>query len=318
MKLILASLLLSMLAPALAQYPTKPIRIIHHNAAGGPPDTQFRGLQPLIAPVLGQQLVIENRVGADGIIGAEAFVRSAPDGYTLFLANQGTVVANPVVREKLSYNTDDFVPIMLTGEFRSLVIVHPSVPANSLKEIIALAKAKPGYVTWSVGSSAPTTTSILYVNWFKKAHGIEFLAVPYKSTTESLNGVVSGQAMLTVYADGLAAKQVQSGKLRAIGTVGDKRSAVMPDVPSMKEQGIDLNVRSWYGLFGLKGTPDPIIRRLNADIRGIMDRADFQAKYTNGLGMMYESFTPEQFAAFVRREREEFIALAKLLDLKRE
>jgi tripartite-type tricarboxylate transporter receptor subunit TctC len=315
----LVSLLVAAAGAAFAQgYPAKPIRIIHHNAAGGPPDTQFRALTPLVTKALGQPLVIENRIGGDGIIGAEAFVRSVPDGYTLFLANQGVVIGNPFIREKLPYDVEDFVPIMLTGEFRSLVIVHPSLAANSMKEVLALAKAKPGAVAWSVGSSSPITTSILYVNWFRKAHGIDFLAVPYKSTTDALNAVVSGQAQLTVYADGLAAKQVQSGKLRAIAAVGDQRSAVMPDVPSLKEQGIDLNVRSFYGLFGLRGTPDPIIRRLNTELRRIVERPEFQEKYVAGLGMVYESFTPEQFGAYLKSQRDDFVKLAALLDLKKE
>jgi tripartite-type tricarboxylate transporter receptor subunit TctC len=313
--------LMCLLAPlgALAQaYPTKPVRILHPNAAGGPPDTQFRALLPTLSQNMGQPFIIENRVGGDGIIAAEAFVRSAPDGYTLLLANQAVVIGNPAVVAKLPYNVEDFAPILLTGEFRSLVIVHPSVPANNFKELIALAKAKPGEVTWSVGSSSPITTSILYVNWFKKAHGIEFLAVPYKSTTDSLNGVLSGQAMVTVYADGLAAKHVRGGKLRAISTVGHDRSAAMPEVPTMKEQGIDVDIKSFYGLWTVRGTPEPTIRRLNTEIRAIMDKPDFKDKYVTGLGMVYESMSPEQFSAYLRREREEFIALVKLLDLPKQ
>ena len=278
----------------------------------------MRALGPLIAQSLGQPFIIENRVGADGIIAAEAFVRSAPDGYTLFLTNQAVVIGNPFIREKLPYNIDSFVPILLTGEFRSLVIVHPSVPAKNMQEIVALAKAKPGTVTWSVGSSSPITTSILYVNWFKKAHGIEFVAVPYKSTTQALNAIVSGEANLTVYADGLAANQVKAGRLRAIAAVGDQRSAEMPEILSLKEQGIDLNVRSFYGLFGLRGTPDAIVRRLNTEVRRIMDQPDFQEKYVTGLGMVYESLTPEAFAAYIRSQREDFVKIATLLELKKE
>jgi tripartite-type tricarboxylate transporter receptor subunit TctC len=318
-RIVLFVLVLALPCAAFAQaFPTRPMRIIHHNAAGGPPDTQFRGILPAVSQNLGQPVVIENRIGGDGIIGAEAFVRSAPDGYTLFLANQAVVIGNPVVVAKLPYNVDDFAPIMLTGEFRSLVIVHPSVPANNFKELIALAKQKPGEVTWSVGSSSPITTSILYVNWFKKTQGLEFLAVPYKSTTDSLNGVLSGQAMVTVYADGLAARHVKGGKLRAIASVGHERSQAMPDVPSMKEQGIELDVKSFYGLFGLKGTPEAILRRLNSEIRGVLDRPEYREKYTTGLGMWYESYTPEQFAAYLKKEREEFVALAKLLDLQKQ
>ena len=310
-------LLLASTTVSAQAWPTKPIRIIHPNPAGGPPDVQFRGITPMLAQSLGQPFVIDNRVGADGLIGAEAFAKSAPDGYTLTLIGSQVVVGGAVTNPKLPFNVDrDFAPILQTGEFASAVVVNPAVPASSLQELIALAKSKPDTVAWAVGSASPITTSILYVQWFKAARDVHFFPVPYKSTTQALSAVVSGETHLTVYAIGQALSLAKSGKVKALAVIGDKRSPYLPDVPSLKEQGVEMYITSFFGLFARGGTPDPIIRRLNGEIRRVLEQPDVREKYTSALGMVYEPMSPEEFGAYVRKQRVEFAQLAKLIGLK--
>ena len=309
------------LACALAQaqgYPSKPIRIIQPAPPGGPSDVQIRAVAPLLQQTLGQPFVIENRPGGDGIISAEACAKAPPDGYTLCLANGGMIVANPLLHSKLPYDAEhDFVPIINMGVFTSAILVHPSVAARSMPELIALAKKEPGTVTWGTASTAPTSADALYIEWFKR-QGVQFLAVPYKINTQAMNGAVAGEVQVVLYAIGQAARLAKSGQLRPIATVSDARSAYLPDLPTMKEQGVDLTLRSWFGLFGRAGMAQQDVRRLNAEIRRIMEDAAFREKFSSAVGLNFEPNTPEEFAAFIRDERATLDRLYTQVGVKRD
>jgi tripartite-type tricarboxylate transporter receptor subunit TctC len=316
MLLALASICTSVLAQ---NYPSKPIRVIHPFSAGGPADTQLRAFGPLLAQSLGQPIIVDNRTGADGLIGMEGCLNALPDGYTLCDTSSETMVTWPLVRSKLPYDAErDFVPIINLGVFASAIIVSSSFPANNMQELIAIAKKAPGSVTFGVGSSVPTTAGNLYVEWFKATQDVHFLTVPYKTTTQALNAAVAAEVQVTLYAVGQAARFAKAGKIKVLGTIGDKRSPYLPEAPSLKEQGIDMAIAGWFGLFGRMGTPDAIIRRLNAEIRRAMDDPTFREKYASALGLMYEPSSPEEFTVFIRNDRANYARLFKLIGFKPE
>ncbi len=313
MKFPSACLSLLALACAVAHaqgYPSKPIRIIQPAPPGGPSDVQIRAIAPLLTQAFGQPIIIENRPGGDGIISAEACAKAPADGYTLCLTQSAVIIGNPLLHSNLPYDPErQFVPIINMGVFTSAILVHPSVPVHNMQELIALAKNKPEAVTWGTASTAPTTSESLYIEWFKKTQDVRFLPVPYKINTQALNGAVAGEVQVVLYAIGGAARLAKSGQLRAIATVDDKRSAYLPDLPTLKEQGVDLLVRSWFGLFGRTGMPEEGIRRLSAEILRVQGDAGFREKYSSAVGLNFQPNTPEEFAAFLRNERA---ALQKL------
>jgi tripartite-type tricarboxylate transporter receptor subunit TctC len=186
-----------------------------------------------------------------------------------------------------------------------------------MPELIALAKKEPGTVTWGTASTAPTSADALYIEWFKR-QGVQFLAVPYKINTQAMNGAVAGEVQVVLYAIGQAARLAKSGQLRPIATVSDARSAYLPDLPTMKEQGVDLTLRSWFGLFGRAGMAQQDVRRLNAEIRRIMEDAAFREKFSSAVGLNFEPNTPEEFAAFIRDERATLDRLYTQVGVKRD
>lgn len=311
-------LVLSFLAQA-QSYPSRPIRIIQPAPPGGPSDVQIRGIAPLLTQSIGQPLIIENRPGGDGIISAEACANAAPDGYTLCLTQSAVIVGNPLLHSKLSYDPErQFLPIIGMGVFTSALLVHPSVPANNVQELIALARKNPDFVTWGTSSSAPTTSEMLYIEWFKRTQDVRFLAVPYKINTQALNGAVAGEVNMALYAMGQSVRLAKNGQVRIIGTVDDRRSAYLPSMPTLREQGIDLLVRSWFGLFGRVGMPEEGVRRLNAEINRIQSDGDVREKFSTAVGLNFSPNTPEEFAAFIRSERNNLGKLYALVGLKKD
>jgi tripartite-type tricarboxylate transporter receptor subunit TctC len=298
-------------------YPSKPIRVVQPFPPGAPADTQLRALGPLLAQSMGQPIIVDNRPGADGLIGMEGCLAAAPDGYTLCDTSSEPMVTWPLVHSKLPYNAErDFVPIINHGVFASAILAGASFPANNMQEMLAIAKKAPGSVTFGVGSSVPTTAGNLYIEWFKATRDVHFLAVPYKSTTQALNAVVAGEVQVTLYAMGQAARFAKAGKVKVLAAVGDKRSAYLPEVPSLKEQGIDVTIAGWFGLFGRTGTPEAIIRRLSTEIRKAFDDPVFKEKYASALGLVYESNSPDEFAEFIRNDRANYAKLFKLIGFK--
>ncbi len=291
------------------QWPSKAVRIITPYPAGGPGDVPPRAFGQALSEMLGQPFVIENRPGGDGIIGAEACVTAPPDGHTLCFVSNGVTIVNPAIRRKLSYSLRDFAPIVHTGTLYTVVLAHHSVSANSMREVIAALKAKPESLTYGTNAGGP---SYFLVEWLKARMGVSFYQVPYKSATYALQAVVGGEVQLAAYAVGAARPLVQAGKLKALAINSDQRLASLPDVPTLKELGIEASYRSWFGLYGPAETPKDVVRRLNTEISRLLADAQFRSKSITPSGFETDwpaGTSPEEFARFLQSEREQFLKL---------
>jgi tripartite-type tricarboxylate transporter receptor subunit TctC len=294
-------------AGAYAQnYPTKPVRIIEPHQAGSVIDNVTRGVAQALTQGLGQPFVIENRFGAEGMIGAEACAKAAPDGYSLCVTDSLVVSLNPVIRTKLTYDPPrEFAPVVHIGFLSSAVVAHPSLPVNSMVELIALAKSKPGAITW--GSWGLTSLSTIYIEWLKNAKGISFYNVPYKSALQSTQAVLAGEINVSVFGASPAVPLAKAGKLKVLATNGEVRSSLNPDVPSFKEAGIDVFIRAWFGMFAPMGTPREMIQRVNAVAGKAISDPQFREKFLASQGVEFAppaGASADQFASFFKADRE--------------
>ena len=300
---------------ALAQHwPVKPIRIISPHPPGGPGDIPFRGFQEYLGPKYGQPFVIENRPGANAVIGAELCAKAAPDGYTLCGTNNGTVSINPLAYQNLPYDpAKDFVGVARLGDLESLIVAHPSVPANNLEELLAIVKTKPDSLTWStigVGSGAHMT-----VEWLR-TRGFQFLHVPFKGGEAAMNAVIGGQVNVSMNAAGRTAPMIKAGKLKAIAASGSQASAFVAGVRSMGESGFKVDTGVWIGLFAPSSTPRAIVERLNADINDLLKNKDYVSKYLSTQGLVPTGGSVNEFAVQLREERAFYEKLVKDTGLK--
>ena len=305
------------LATLAQSYPAKAVRIIVPHPAGGPADVPPRGLAEAVAESMGQPFIVENREGADGIIGAEACAKAEPDGHTLCSMSNGVAVVNPIVRKDTPYDMSRFAPVVQIGTLYSLILAIPSVPANSMKELLALAKAKPDSIT--VGTYGSINLASLFVQWTKARLAASFYPIPYKSASQGLRAALAGEVQVVSFALGQGAKLVQAGKLKAMGINSPKRVKQLPDVPTLRESGIDMDFNSWFGWFAPAGTPRDIVRRLNGEVARLIADPQFNAKFVASQGLASGWPTgapPEDFEKFLHSEREEFIKLAKIAGIK--
>lgn len=302
---VLGLLLALVLAPAcdaLAQaYPTKPIRIIVPFAAGGPTDTHSRWAAQYLNTAFGQPVIVENRGGAGGIIGTEAVAKAAPDGYTLLGGNPGPLTIAPSARKHLAYDPlKDFAPIILIAKSASCMCVHPNVPARNLKEFIALAKKSPGrinYATPGVG-----TVGHFAIESFATLAGIKMNMVPYKGAALYLTDLMAGYIDYAQVQVAQAAPYVASGRLRALGVTGSKRSPHLSNVPTAEEQGMKgWTSYNWNGILAPAGTPQPIIDRIYAVLsKPLHDPAT--RKQLDAMGFEVSGDGPAEYAAFLKAE----------------
>lgn len=264
------------LLPSVAQaqaYPAKPIRVIVPFGAGGPADIYARYLGKHMQGVLGQPFVVENRPGAGSIIGTDAVAKSAPDGYTLLVMSNTHTVNESLIPKKPFALMKDFVPIVPINYSDLLLVVHPSLPAKSVKELVALAKAKPRGLNYA--SSGNGTPYHMAGELFKALAGVDIVHVPHKGSGEARTSVMSGQTELMLDAITTMAPIARSGKVRALGTSGQKRSTVMPEVPTIAEAGVKgYETTIWLGIMAPAGTPKPILERLNSEITKVTTRPD--------------------------------------------
>ena len=312
---------LSLFRIASAQsYPTRSVRMLVPTGAGGPLDTVSRGLAQSLSQVFGQSFVVENRTGADGIIALEACAKSAPDALTLCSIDSWPITLNPILHPKLPYDPDrDFAPVIHYGTLGSALCVHPSVPANSLRELFELAKAKPDSIVFATYGLASNT--FFYVEWLKKVKGIPFMGVPYKSTSQAIQAVLAGEAQVFAYGLGQSIGLAKAGKLKILAVAGDERSPALPDTPSFKESGMELSMRTWFGMFVPAATPKGIVQKLNAEIARILRTPEFKDKFLTRQGV--ETNPPsgestEAFAKFVKQDREMYANLLKTVGVKAE
>jgi tripartite-type tricarboxylate transporter receptor subunit TctC len=309
---IFAAFVLALACSALhaQSYPTKPIRLIVPYPPGGGTDFFARTVSAKLSDNLGQQVVVENRPGAATIIGAEAVAKSAPDGYTILLGDTATFAVNPTLYKKLPYDPlKSFEPISLTGRFALLLVVHPSVQANSVAELIALAKAKPG--TLNYASPGPGSPHHLAMALFMQRTGINMLHVPYKGAGPAIQDLLGGQ-IPTMFLDLAAgAPQIKGGKIRALGVASPKRIAALPDLPTLAESGLPgFEAWAWQGLVAPAGTPPEVVAKLGAEYaRAIGDPGIRQKIVDAGVDPLQSS--PREFTDYIRSEQEKWAKVVK-------
>src|SRR6267142_1266032 len=309
-RLLLALLCIPTLA--LAQYPNKPVRMIIPFAPGGASDFVGRIMQPKMNELLGQPIVVENKPGAAGNIGAEAAAKSAPDGYTIFLGNVGSVAINPGVYPKLSIApTKDFIAVNQVVDVPSALIVHPTLPVNSVREVVEYAKANPGKLNYASPGSG--SLDRLEMEVLRKLERLEMVHVPYKGGAgPAVAGLMGGETHLMFATAASAMPAVKGGKAKPLGVTGTRRLEQVPMAPTMNEQGYpDLTASSWQGFFVPTGTPKEIVERLHAAAVKTMATPDVVTRLSTGGAEPLTSPSPAAFAEYVAAETRRWARIAK-------
>jgi tripartite-type tricarboxylate transporter receptor subunit TctC len=318
-KLLYAALCAAVLPVAAhaQNYPTKPVRFIVPFPPGGGNDTIARLVGQKLSVALGQQVIVDNRPGAGGTIGAEAAARSPGDGYTMFLAGVATHGINPNMRKKLPYDAlKDFEAVSLIASAPLLVVVHPSLPVKSVKDLIATAKAKPGQINYA--SNGPGSSSHLAGELFDMMAGVKMTHVPYKGLAPALTDLLSGEVSVMFSSAVAALPQVKAGRLRAIAMTGAKRSPAIPNVPTVAEAGLPgYETGSWYGVVVPAGTPRAAIDRLSREIQTIVKSPEFTAKL-NEEAVIPVGSTPEAFNKHIRNELARWAKVVKAAKLEQQ
>ncbi len=293
-----------------AQYPSKAIKLIVPSSPGSGPDIMARAIGQKLNEAWGQPVVIENRPGAGGSIGSEAAAKSPPDGYTLIMGNAGSHSVNPSLYKKLAYDpVKDFAPVALVSSAPNILIVHPSLPVKSVKELIALAKAHPGDL--SFGSGGNGSTAHLSGELFKTLAGINIVHVPYKGAPAAVLGVITGEVSLAILNLPPALPHVKSGKLKALGVTTARRSPAVPDLPTIAEAGLrGYEATAWYGVLAPAGTPRAIILKLNGEIVKSLRGAEMKRRIESDGGEIIGS-TPEEFAAVLKTDIAKWAGIVK-------
>ena len=293
---------------AQAQYPAKAIRIIVPLAAGGPSDLLARTLGQKFTEAWGQPVVIDNRAGANGVVGCEIVAKSAPDGYTLLMGTSGTHGINASLFAKLPYDTlNDFAPIARVGIAPYVLVAHPSLPVRGIPDLLKLAHARPGQITIAAGGSASHLASEL----FKSMARINLLLIPYKGNSLAVTAVLGGEVSLVFGNIAQSSPQMKAGRLRALGVTSLRRSPVIPEVGTIAESGVPgFDTSTWYGMLAPAGTPRAVVDKINAEIVRVLQLPDVRER------LAAEAFelpadTPDQFAAIIRAEMSRWAKLVK-------
>ncbi|HUQ25401.1 MAG TPA: tripartite tricarboxylate transporter substrate binding protein [Burkholderiales bacterium] len=305
---------LALFAGAQAQdYPNKPIRIVVGYAAGGGNDIIVRVMQPEMQKGLGQPVIVENKPGAQSIIAAESVARSAGDGYTLLMGPSGPMTINPATYSKLPYDAlRDFTPISMICEFPLLVTVDAKLPIHSVKDLIAFAKANPGKANYASSAGIFQITTEM----FNQRTGSKFVMIPYKSSGESVQALISGNVALTIVDPPPATGPLKAGTVRGLAVTSPKRHPSWPDLPTMAEAGVpDMEVPVWTAFFAPAKTPPAIVARLQKEIARVVHTAEVKERFAQ-MGLDPVGGTSEELASRVRRDIEKWTAVAKAANLK--
>jgi tripartite-type tricarboxylate transporter receptor subunit TctC len=310
-----ASLLLASAAPA-QTYPARAIRLVVHSSPGGSSDILGRLLAQRLTESLGQQVVVENRAGASGIIGVEAVVKAPPDGYTI-LISQTSLAINPSMFAKMPYNAlRDLAPITQIVDGPNVMTVHPSVPAKNVKQLITLAKSRPDGLI--IGSPGQGTSPHLSAELFNAMAGVKIAQVQYKGAGMAIVGLLSGEVSVMFPTTPTVISYLKGGRLRALGVTTAKRTQALPDVPTIAESGLPgYESTQWFGILAPAATPRTIIDRLNQEIVRIMQAPAMKARLT-GEGMEVVAGTPEAFAAHIKAETEKWAKVIKAMGIRPE
>jgi len=306
----LACLILAFISPSKADdYPSRPIKVIVPFGAGGPTDVFTRVLAEELRKSLGQPLVMENRPGAGTVIGTDSAAKSAPDGYTLLMVSATQTVNETLISHKSYELMRDFVPIAMLFRSELVMVVHPSVPANNVKEFIALAKSKPGQLNYA--SSGPGSNYHMAGELLKNLTGINIVHVPYRGSTGARNDIVGGQVQMMFDSVPTMAPLIQSGRVRGLGTSGRTRSVALPDIPTLSEAGVPgYEATIWIGMMAPVGTPQPIIDVLNREINKIVSRPDIKESWEKQ-DAKPDPMSPSQFGAHIQAEIAKWAKLIK-------
>jgi tripartite-type tricarboxylate transporter receptor subunit TctC len=295
---------------AAQHYPSKPIRLIVAFPPAGATDVVARAIGQKLSEALGQQVFVENRPGAGGNIGAEAAAKSAPDGYTLFLAALTNHAIAASVYSKLNYDlTTSFTPVSLVANVPHMLVAHPSLPVNSVKELIELAKAKPGVL--NAASQGNGTLSHLELELFKSFAGVNLLHVPYKGSSNAMPDLLAGQVSLFFDSIPSALPQVKAGKLKALGVLTSKRLAFLPNIPTIAESGLPgFEANNWFAVLAPAGTPKDIVNLLNAEIAKVVATPDLR-EHLASQGAILEGSTPEQLSVMIKSDLAKWAKVVK-------
>lgn len=308
--LLTAALWLPLCASAQADYPSRPIRIVVPFSPGGAVDGPMRAIAEQLGKRLKQQVVIENKPGAGATIGSESVARAPADGYTLLLASQTNAISATLYAGKLGFNPiDDFAGVSLLGREPGALVVHPSLPVSNVAELVALAKAKPGELNYA--SSGNGSGQHLFMAMFASMAGIQLTHVPYKGSGQAVTDLLAGTVPLAVPGAAAMVKHIKAGKLRPLATTGTQRAAQLPDVPTLAEAGLaGYSAYVWMGLLAPKGTPQPIIDKLNAELKAALATPEVVG-YMTEAGIESVGSTPAQMDAYFREERDRWARIVR-------
>jgi tripartite-type tricarboxylate transporter receptor subunit TctC len=312
MKTLLALLLLAGSAHA---FPTKPVRIIVAFPPGGGTDIVARLIAPKLGDAWGQPVIVENRAGAAGVIGTDAAAKAEPDGHTLFMATMGNMTANQHLYSNMTVDPlRAFAPITKVVDVHFVFMANPSLPANNVQELIALAKRKPGEIAYS--SSGAGGAPHLAMELFKRQAGIDLAHVPYKGSAPSITDLMGGRVMLTMDSLVQSLPHIKAGRLKALAVLGPKRSALLPEVPTVAESGLPgYALTNWFGLLAPAATPAERIAKLHADVVAVLRDDEIQKKIA-ALGADVVGNSPQEFGAAMRAESAQWAEIIKAVGIK--
>lgn len=298
-------------------WPAKPLRILLSSAPGATSDAVARGMAEVLTKNLGQAVYVDNRPGAEGLIGMQACAAAAPDGYTLCGTTSNVIIWNRVLKPKLPYDPlRDYVPVMHGGFFDSTLVANAARPFTTVREMIEFAKANPGQVNW--GHFGTNSTGYMYMEFLRKSRGAEFFAVPYKTQTQNLLALVANETAVTITAVNTAAPHVKTGKLRPLAVTSAKRIDWLPSVATFDEEDIKLPLRSWEGYHYPAGVPREQVLRMNAELRRAHENPAFRATVIERAGLVSNTGTPEAFDAHIRAQLKAVGELVAYLGIKPE
>jgi tripartite-type tricarboxylate transporter receptor subunit TctC len=313
-----AALALAAVPAAFAQaYPTKPVKIVVAFTPGGPTDVVARLIAQKLTQKWGQQVIVENKAGAAGVIGSELVAKSPADGYTLLMATAGNLTVNQHLYPAMKFDpVKDFAPILQTAAVDFVLVTQPATAYKTVKDLITAAKAQPDVITTATSGNggAPHLAAAL----FEHSANVQLRAVPYKGTADAVNAVLSGQTNLDFDAASQVLPHVKAGKLRPLAVLGTRRSPLLPDVPTMAEAGLPAyNFTNWFGLVAPAGTPQPVLDKLQADVGHVLQDPELRAKFQN-MGLQPGGGTSAQFAALIRNDAAKWGTTIKQANIKAE
>jgi len=312
--LVFSACALLMPLAAAQPFPSKPIRMIAPSSPGGPVDVIARVLAPGMSETLGQQVIVENRAGAAGLIGAELVAKAPADGYTVLLGFSGPLAIVPNLNEATPYDpVRDFAPVSLAASAPYVLLVHPAVPAKSVKELVALAKARPGKLNYASGGNG--TGIHMAGELFNLTAGVRILHVPYKGAGPGMAALMSGETDMMFNGLSPAIPQIKAGRLRGLAVGGEKRSPLMPELPTVAESGLKFNTTGWYGILAPRGTPQTVIAKLQSELARALNNAAVKEQLTK-MGVEGIGSAPEQLASLIREEMDKWGKVIKAAGLK--